>query len=61
MSKKKIDNLRECREWLKENRVDQGSDIQSTEFWGELFDVMETMAGFLDSAVSSLESEGKLR
>ncbi len=61
MSKKKIDNIRECREWLKENRVNSESNIQSAEFWGELFDVMETMAAFLDSAVSSLEAEGKLR
>lgn len=60
MSKKQIDNLKDCREWLKNNRVTPKSNIQSTEFWGGLFDVMETMVGLLDSVTTSLESEGKL-
>ncbi len=57
---KKIDNLKECRNWLKENRVTSESDFKSIQFWEELFDVMETMAGLLDSAIASLETEGKL-
>ncbi len=56
----RIKNLRECQNWIKENRDLSVSDKQSPEFWDELFDVIETMAGFLDSAVASLESEGKL-
>ena len=57
----RISNLRECQNWIKENRGLPASDKQSPEFWDELFDVMEAMAGFLSSAVASLESEGKLR